>query len=329
MKQVLFGLLVLGATSACGDGAVSLERAGVPFVPVNCEISWSVPTKQQPMELWVFKTIPQNFSPKAISNLMVLGSFTTNDQRKLTAEESAIDSNAVAFVTKDENRSLGISPALGWIIYKDNRAFDIRDKIKGVPSDAKAKRLALKLLDDIGIPRSELVKKSKNGEPLTFRETGTRGPTYHTKTKTTTGKNEIDSRGVFFIRQIEGVSFAGIGVAGGFYVRFVSHAKVQQLELVWRNLQRWKEFQVASPDQIVQRIKEGQAVMPAPNVNPTEVRKLTITQISPLYMGELGGKRQDFTYPFGSLNAIANLGRTNVNVQLYCPILSTNDSTSP
>ncbi|HTQ50752.1 MAG TPA: hypothetical protein VMJ12_08570 [Candidatus Acidoferrales bacterium] len=329
MKQVLIGLLIFGVASVYGDGALSLERAGVPFVPVNAEITWGVPTNQQPMELWVYRTIPQNFSPNAISNLMALGSFTTNDQRKLTAEEGAIDKNALAFVTKDENRSLGISPALGWIIYKDNRAFDVRDKIQGVPSDAKAKKLALKLLDEIGIPRSELVKESKNGEPLTFRETGTRGPTYHTKTKTTTGKNEIDSRGVFFIRQIEGVSFAGIGVAGGFYVRFVSRAKVQELELVWRNLQRWKEFQVASPDQIVQWIKEGRAVMPAPNVNPNEVIKLTITQISPLYMGELGGKRQDFTYPFGSLNAIADLGRTNVNLQLYCPILSMNDSTSP
>lgn len=324
MKRVLLGLLVLGAGCAIGEEMPSLKHAGAPFVPLNFQIIWCAPTNQQPKPLWVYKTVPQTFSPKAISNLMALGSFTTNDQKQLNAEERAADSKGIVFATKDDNRSLGISPALGWIIYQDNRAFDIRDKIEGVPSDAEAEKLGLKLLDEIGIPQSELVKRSKSGDPLTFRTTTTRGPTYHTKTKITTGKNEIDARGVFFIRQIDGVSFAGIGVAGGFYVRFVSHAKVQKLELVWRNLQRWKKYQVASPNQIIEWIKEDRAVMPAPNVNTGEIKRLTITQISPLYMGELGGERQDFTYPFASLNAVADLGQTNVNVQIYCSILSTN-----
>lgn len=322
MKLYLFCLLILGVVGAYGEETPSLKHAGASFWPVDFQIVWKAPEGRQ--ALWVYKTIPQHFSPKAISNLMALGSFTTNDQRKLTTEESAIDKNAVAFVTKDQSRSLGISPALGWVLYQDNHAYDVRDKIEGVPSDTKAKILALRLLDKIGIPRSELVKKTKRGQLLTFRTTETRGPTYHTKTGKTTGTNEIDARGVLFVRQIDGVSFAGIGVAGGFQVEFVSHAKVRKLELVWRNLQRWKKFRVASPGQIIQWIKDGEAVMPAPNVNPDEIKKLTVVKIAPLYMGELGGERQDFTYPFASLNAIADMGRTNVNVQLYCPILSTN-----
>lgn len=332
MNWFLICLLVLGAGSVYGEELPVLNRAGAPFLPVNFEITWSVPTNQPPKSLWVYKTVPQHFSDEAISNLMALCSFTMQDRKARpyweeepsTKEEWAAVANAVAFASKDGSRALGIYPALGYIYYQDNRAFDVRDKIEGVPSDAKVKKLALKILDQIGIPRSDLVKKSKGGEPLTFREIGTQSRTYHTKTKTTTGKNEIYSRGVFFIRQIDGVSFAGIGVAGGFYVEFVSHAKIRNMELVWRNLQRWEKYQVASPDQIIQWIREGKTVMPAPNVNPGEIKKLVITQVSPLYMGAFGGETQEFTYPFANVFGIADTGKTNLHVQLYCPILSTN-----
>ena len=323
MKWLLIWVMVLGAGIVSGEEAPSLKHAGAPFQPTNFEIAWNAPTNR-PTELWIYKTIPQRFSAGAISNLMFVGSFTELNERKPTNKERAADTNGIVFVSKDESRSLGISPALGWIFYHDNRAFDVRDKIEDVPSDATAKKLALKLLDQIGIPRSDLAKNANSSEPLTFWEAGTRGPAYNAKTKETIGTNQIYSRGIFFIRQIDGVNFAGIGVAGGFYVRFVSHEKVSELELVWRNLQQWEKYQVASPDKIIQWIKEGKAVMPVPNVNPSEIKKLTINQISPLYMGALGGEPQDFTYPFANLSAVAEMGQTNANVQIYCPILSTN-----
>ena len=327
MRRLLVGLLVLGAEHVVAQEAPSLKHAGLPFSPGNIEVIWAAPTNQQPKTLWVYKTVPQHFSDAAISNLMALGSFTMRDKEKVTAEERAqlpaedraAVENVLGFETEDEARSLGILPAYGWIHYQDIHAYDVRTPIEDVPSEAMAEELGLKLLDQIGIPRSELAKRRNSSKPLTFMEGGTQGHYDKTHGRQVDG---IYCRGVFFIRQIDGVNFAGIGVAGGFYVNFVSHAKIRELDLVWRNLQPYKKYQVTSADQITQWIKEGKAVLPGRNDGLDAVRRLTVTQLSPLYMGELGDKRQDFTYPFASLDAIADTGKTNIAIDLYCPILT-------
>jgi hypothetical protein len=328
MRRFVVGLLVLTAENIVAQPAPSFEHTGRPFVPANCEIVWNVPTNQMPNALWTYKTIPQHFSDKAISNLVALGSFTRRDRKKITAEDFAKLSSEervaakglIGFVNKDETRSLGIFPATGYIHYRDDRAGPAQfEAVEDVPSEAEAYELALKLLDQLEIPRSELARKPNSSELLTFKEVGRWGRMYKDDRKRV---EKIKSRGIFFIRQIDGVTFAGIGVGAGAYVNFVSHAKVEQLEVVWRNLQPYKKYEVASPGQIIQWIKDGKAAMPAPNVNPAEVKKLTITDISPQYMGALGETRQDFTYPFASLGTIAETGETNISVQLYCPILS-------
>jgi hypothetical protein len=330
MKRLALSLLVFGAGNVLGQEAPALEHDGVRFLPTNCEIMWGTPTNQYPKVLWIYKTIPQHFSNEAISNLVALGSLTTcdksdEDRSRFSAEERAIAKTASWFENQDERRSLGIFPATGFIRYRDQKADDIHSVIEDVPSEATTQELGLKLLGQIGIPRSELATKPNSSDLLTFKEIRTRG---HLDKERRPVK-ETDSRGVFFVRQIGGVSFAGIGVGGGFHVRFFSHAKVAQLELVWRDLQPYKKYAVASPGQIMQWIKDGKAVVILPDegkVNPREVKKLTITEISPLYMGALGETRQDFTYPFAKLDTIADTGQTNVGVQLYCPILSNNEA---
>ncbi len=332
MRRLVIGLLVLSIGKSYGQQAPSFEHTHRPsFVPANCEIVWNVPTNQMPNALWVYRTIPQHFSDKAISNLVALGSFTTRDKKRITllkmaslsSEDRARAKNLLAFENEKEGRNLQIVPADGYIDYRDQRADPAtRDAIEDVPSEVATQELALKLLDQIGIPRSQLLKKPDSSEPLTFKEVRRWG---HMDKQQGKRVVQNSSRGVFFIRQIEGVTFAGIGIAGGFHVRFSSHAKVAELQLVWRNLQRYKKYEIASPDQIMQWIKEGKAVMPAPNVNPSDVKKLTITDISPMYMGESGEERQDFTYPFANLGTTAETGQTNIGVQLYCPVLSNSE----
>jgi len=321
MKRLLLSLLALAAGNVIGQEAPSFKHDGPPFVTKNCEIVWVAPTNQMPKALCIYQTIPQKFSDKVISNLMALGSFTMSNKTAHTSETRASDEDGAGFVDESEKRYLVISPPLGWIDYEDRKADERREPVEDALDAATVQKLGLHLLDQLGIPRSQLATKPNSSEPLTFKETRTRG---HLDKKQGERLAEVYSRGVFFVRQIDGVSFAGIGVAGGFDVRFASHARVTKLELVWRNLQPYKKCQVAIPDQIIQWVKEGKAVMPAPKVNPREVKKLTITEISPLYAGELGEKPQDFTYPFASLDAIADTGPTNIAIQLYCPILTKN-----
>ena len=299
---------------------------GQIFQPAHFEIIWAAPTNSQPTTLWIYRNIPQNFSTGMISNLMALGSFTMRDRRKLPEEDLAKDKDGLAFVNKEETRYLGISPAFGFIEYRDDKANDVMKPVEGVPSEAKVKKLALELLDKMGIPRFDFATKSaKKNDVLAFGDKETRG---HFDQKKKKFVNEVDKRGIFFIRKVEGVNFAGIGVAGGFHVEFASHAQIAQLEIVWRNLQPFQQYEIASSKQIIDRVKEGKAVLPYPlanpDLNPSEIKKLTVKDFSPLYKGALGDEQQEFTFPFAKLDCIADTGKSNLNIQLYCPILSTN-----
>jgi hypothetical protein len=302
---------------------------GKAFQPVHFEIIWAAPTNKQPTALWIYRNIPQEFSTRAISNLMIMGSFTAHDARKLSDEERGIDKQGLAFSNEEETRFLGISPALGLITYQDQKAGDMTKPASGVPSEAKVKKLALKFLEQIGIPQSNFATTSqKKGDLLSFKDQRTRG--YFDKAKKKFVE-EADYRGIFFVRRVDGVNFAGIGVAGGFYVGFGNSGKIAKLELVWRNLQPYQRYETASPEQIMAWVKEGKAVMPYPlvnpDLNPSEISKLTIKEFSPLYKGALADEPQEFTFPFAQLNCIASVGKTNVNLQLYCPILSTKTAT--
>lgn len=301
---------------------------GKTFQPVHFEIVWAAPTNTQPKVLWIYKNIPQEFSARMISNLMALGSFTMRDVKRLSDEDRAIDKMGLAFSNEEETRWLAISPTLGLIEYRDEKANDMMRPVEGVPSDAKVEKLALGLLEKIGIPSSDFATKSpKNNDLLAFGTSGTRGHFDQKKKKLV---KEIDSRGIFFIRRVDGVNFAGIGVAGGFYVQFASQGKVAHLKLVWRNLQPYQRYEIASPEQIIAWIKEGKAVMPypliSPDLNPSKISKLTIKDFSALYKGALADEPQEFTFPFAQLDCVASVEKTKVNLQLYCPILSTNIS---
>ena len=326
MKALLISLFVFSTAYAGVQLAPSFEDTGEPFATANCDVVWSAPRT-----LWIYKTIPQHFSDEVISNLVAMGSFTARDKRKLTgrdlaqlpAKDRPMAKNVLAFVNKTEDRNLTILPAEGYIYYRDQRADPAtRDAIEDVPNEAQTQELALKFLDQFSIPRSELARKPDSPELQTFKEVRRWG---HMDKQQGKRVELIESRGVFYVRQIDGVAFAGIGMAGGFHARFASHAKVAEQTLVWRNLQRYKIYEVASPGQVMQWIKDGKAAMPEQNVYPSEVKKLTITDISLWYMGASGETRQDFTYPFADLRTIAETGETNIGVQLYCPILSKNE----
>jgi len=309
-----------------------LVNAGEPlpqgraFQPAHLEIVWSAPTNKQAAALWIYRNIPQDFSARTISNLMTLGAFTLDDKKTLSDEDRAMDKHGIAFANEKEKRYLGISPALGLVEYQDQKAEDMTKPIRGLPSEAKVERLALKYLKQIGIPISEFATKSEKGVALlSFRDQKTRG--YFDKANKKFVQ-EVDCRGISFVRRVAGVNFAGIGVAGGFYVSFGNSGRIAKLELVWRKLEPYQRYEIASPEQTVAWIKEGKALMPYPLMNPDlnagEISRLTIKDFSPLYKGALADEPEEFTFPFAKLDCVARVGKTNVNLQLYCPILSTN-----
>ena len=319
MKLSLTGLLFLAVEAAVAGSSPSFDATFPKFEVNNLGIKWSAPTNNQCASLWIYKVVPQLFPPSAISNLLVMGSFTNAEFRA---------TELVFLRNKEKTRRLKIVPAQGWIEYVDEdaparmsgRESHRPEPVERVPDRAKVEKLALKLLDELGIQRTNLAAKP-NGRPLAFGEQQTRG--YMDKKRGKYVNNEVFIRGIFFDRQIDGVNFAGIGIGGGVEVEYGNNRKIAKLNIVWRNLQPYEHRLVASPDEIMRRICEGQAVMTHKNVvNPAEVKKLTVTDCSPLYMGAAGEQAQDFVYPFAQIEAIADMGNTNVPVQLYCPILT-------
>lgn len=90
----------------------------------------------------------------------------------------------------------------------------------------------------------------------------------------------------------------------------------------WPSLQPFEQYDVASQLELIQFIQDGKAVMTHKNlVNPSEIKSLTITDVTPFYWGTSAVEPQSFVYPFAQVNATANLGYTNEDIQLYCPIL--------
>lgn len=129
------------------------------------------------------------------------------------------------------------------------------------------------------------------------------------------------SRGVRLFRAVDGVCFGGVGRCGGLYVDFGNDGEVSELELVWRTLQSKSEVTVAKSDQFRRWISAGQATLDIDDgFDPSQIKRLTITRITPYYLGKDGTEIQKTIFPYAVLTALADLGRTNITVSLNTPI---------
>jgi hypothetical protein len=249
-----------------------------------------------------------------MSNLLALGAFKMEDR-------VSKGGGTIRYVNKHDDRYLEIVPEIGWIRYWDNKATDTYKKpIEGVPDQVQAEEGALALLAKVGISRSDFATQPGSSKLLTF---GERGTNERLDKATSKRKESVYTRGVFFIRQVDGVNFAGIGVNGGAHVTFSLNGRVSWFETVWRNLKRFEHQQVLTQEQLLNSIKEGQAVMTHRNeIDSAAIKRLTIKEVAPLYMGESAQTKQDFIFPFAQLEAVADLGTNSVPLQLYCSILA-------
>ncbi|MCI0748024.1 MAG: hypothetical protein L0Y58_21665 [Verrucomicrobia subdivision 3 bacterium] len=300
--------------------AEGLVLDGPEFTATNISIVWNAPTNHWPTSLWVYKVVPQEFSSVAVSNLMAIGGFTMKDRSHIEGQRP--DKRLLYFANRERTRHLGIVPMLGWAYYRDEKARDVgKERAKGVPSEAEALDLALKWLDKLRLSRDDLARRDDSSEFYVNRDVRERS--WRDKT---TGEHmkEVISRGVSFVRRVDGVDFTGIGSDAGFYVSFGSEARVADLELVWRNLKRDRRRTAASPEEILERIKRGKARMvPMTAVDLKNANSLTVDKAEPCYLGESGDTPQEFVYPFAALECTIEFqDRPKTRVAIKCPIIS-------
>ncbi len=317
------------AATSTTAGQPTFDHSLPQFQVHNLEMVWTAPTNQSRAVLWIYKVVPQCFSGAIVSNLMALGSLTVEDGKKWPPKISSTNTEPLLFVNRSNTCTLLMVPSQGRIEYHNeyapanhwDKANRLHEPVIGLPTDAGVQKQGLKFLNQFGIQRPDLAQKP-DGHLITFGTTETRS--YFDRGRGKYVDDETISRGVFFNRRIDGINVAGIGIGGGCEIVYGNHAKLAEFKLVWRNLQPYEFRPVASPEEIMQNIREGKAVMTHKNlVNPALIQRLTITDCSLLYTGAAGNVPQDFACPFVQLEAVAKIAGTNASVQLYCPILST------
>ena len=288
----------------------------------NLKIIWNVATNRWPSSVWTYQVIPQNFEPVIISNLMVLGHFADADRVKTKTGGERTDKQLIFFSNKGkrgERRELGISPLLGLIQFRDDGGKAKHDEeIRGVPSKDDTYQLALKYLREFGIDCSQLATKPGGTELRTLKLENTQG---WLDKPTGTNAERVISRGLVFVRRVDGIDFNGNGFNGGARFVFGNDGRIAEMEISWRGLQHYRLHTTLSKDQMIEAIRDGKTKWGEAIRKPDEIKKLTVNDVTLLYQGERAENAQVYVEPLAILSTSLDYGSTNVSTYLECPII--------
>ena len=180
------------------------ERDGEPFYLSKFEIVW-VATNQLPRTVRIYKVVPASFSPSAIGYLRGIGG--------------------------------SVDPKRGALnFYKPT---DASQPLENVPDKSRAYDLGTNVLQNLGVPPSEL--ETEAGRPTAWFSPGTRG---HFDKVTRKQVVEPCTMGITFRRTLDGLRCNGQEV----HLRYEAQESLTQLEVRWHGLQATEDCAVASPE---------------------------------------------------------------------------------
>jgi hypothetical protein len=303
-KNVIWGL----GGAALFTSAFSLQAAPItleqisPHFSTNTQIIWQAPTNHLPKSFWIYKKLPQTFSQATISNAIILASFQGKGFPKPSTNRVVLW--AEGFDGEPQPPNFAILPDVGQL------SFTLGDRRpncpEGIATNQAAVERAWNCLAQLGLTGSYFVK---------------------------TNDSSSGGYGVFIPRQIDGIQVCG--GSEGFQIQF-GKQKFLQFCLLFPNLERDKQSQVASPQQIIACIRACKTPV-VPGDKPdyfarvkslAKAKALTITKITPYYgegvYGEAptNGEPSKIITPIVVLEAIADFGSSNATVRLFSPILS-------
>jgi len=289
------------AFSPCA-APITLEYIS-PHLSTNAQIIWQAPTDHLPRSFWIYKKSPQTFSVTTISNAIVLAAFQAKGFPKPSTNQIVIWGDR--FEGELDPPYFSILPDMGQML------FTLGDRgpqsPEGISTNEAAVQQAWDCLAQLGMNRSQFVK---------------------------TNAVAWGGYGVFLPRQVDGIEvYHG---SEGFQIQFVKQ-KVVQFCLLFPNLERDKQSQVASPQQIIACIRAFKTPSPPSGDEPdyfgriknlAKAKKLIIVKITPYYgegiYGEApaNGESPQIVVPIAELEAIADFGNSNATVRLLSPVLS-------
>jgi hypothetical protein len=281
---------------------------------VRWDVTSDVPTNKWPSKMWIYQLAPRKFSPKTVSNVMRMCSFTEKDHVQQ-------DTNGVTYKSSDGKRTLTISFASGSIRYNAPEPQHIKASsvFEGLPTAKEMPKLTKNFLQAIGIKLSE-IQKNTNGVPnFPLSELGRIFLTNHTFI------TNIWAREVFVRRSVDGADV--IGNAGYCSLDFGEHGKLSKIDFEWPDLKRYQSAPTLKPQVITHLMREGKACQGATfdsvgYIVWPSVKCVTIKQAWPCYFAG----DSNFLYPFLALWTTVDTGHGNADVGIDCPII---DETKP
>jgi len=304
---------------------VPLDKMGEPFYSKTLQVKWDVATNPLPARAAIFKVVSPAFSQHAISNLIQMARFSESNRvpsSELHGRWSA--EGNILFRSPDQSRSLFISPSEGKVhLYSP----DFSATLEGVPTQARAYELGTNIIAALGLPTKEL-QSDQNGHPRAWFYPGTRTHFDKGQRKMIT---EPSSMGVEFRRVLDGLP----SDQQSLNIQFEGGERITQLKLRWQGAQVAKQCSVASPDQIMDWIKEGRARVQSRETTGTrwvkvsEIKQLTIKDIELCYsagtsIDKDGDERPaDYLYPYAVLEAEAQISADDAeSFCLFSPVIA-------
>jgi len=326
-------LILLFCVQMFGTPLFSQEwRPNIHVQCTNLVVHWKAPSHPWPKVVGIYHAIPTQFSPSVVSNLTVLGSFTEKDKR-------GGGTNCIIFGQPYSTSHLELSFTEGEIKYdgEDRRIYSATNLAEGVPEQNQLPQLTTAFLPKLGISPSEIAKQ-RNGKPK-FYYTGE--ATGYFSSPHGDAITNIISRRVVFLRDLNGGRFFMSG--GRCELNFGEHGRVISIDLSWPDLNCDQLFAASTPDEIVQRIRQGRALQ-RHNIHSdgdetvtdwSKVKSLTITNAEVCYFrGDTFVAREyapqlnapNLVYPDAEISGIVDTGSEKIRVEIVCPVI---DETRP
>jgi len=310
--RTVFITLVLIEHFAFGQ-RLPLNNLGEPFALKQGRVEWSA-TNSLTTTMNVYRVSPAQFSTEMISKVVGLGGFT-NHAQVVKALSPALKGKDCSFEEQPARKAISISPRRGTIAFMNSKVIALpRGSVTNVPGNDETLRLARRVYQELGMGESQLAEGRTANEPLFWRTRQT-----STYKRNGTPIREQTANGLYLVRGIDDVSFAGVGHFGGLFLLFGNEGRIANFDLCWRNLSVAKKVPVVNRDRISDWVKSGKVFMePEPDLPPV-IEKLVITNVIPHYYGFNSSEVQEWVYPFLTLEGFAEGAGKKTAVVLCCP----------
>jgi hypothetical protein len=286
------------------DGEASIPAVG------GLDLLWMAPTAAIPDSVWIYRLLPNKFSPEIISNVTGLCS--------LTAKEKVNQStNGATFKSRDGSRKLSISFQPGSIDYETaERQYGPTNLAEGVPAISELPKRAADFITQAGIKLSEITNPFAAGgsvystprfhfsEPMRIYYVGSNNIT------------NVEYRTVKFWRCVDGIPV--IGGDGG-TITFGEHGTIRGFSIIWRTLERHQSVPSVTPETAMKFLREGKAVQELieGEIDWAKVKSVTIKKASPLYFDG----HTEWLWPFLGLVAVTEPSYGHTQFGIECPII--------